>query len=233
MDDLLTTHVNGIRLAYRTWGDPGAPPLVLLHGRGSDGADWAPVVPALARTHRVLAPDLRGHGASERPGEYAFEAMRDDVVGLLDALGLEKAALAGHSMGGVVAYLLAAARPERLTALVLEEPVPPDPAVPPRTVPTGPEGGERFDWRVVAAVNRWINAPDPGWWDLLGRITCPTLVIAGGPASHVSQDGIERIAARIPGARLVATGAGHLVHEDDPERFLEEVSAFLAGPRRP
>ncbi|MFJ4850054.1 MULTISPECIES: alpha/beta fold hydrolase [unclassified Streptomyces] len=233
MDDLRTAHVNGVRLAYRTWGEPGAPPLVLLHGRGSDGADWAPVVPGLARTHRVYAPDLRGHGGSEWPGEYAFEAMRDDVAALLDSLGPGPVALAGHSMGAVVAYLLAAAHPERLTALVLEEPVPPDPAVPPRAVPTGPEGGETFDWRVVAAVNRWINAPDPGWWDLLGGIACRTLVIAGGPGSHVSQDGIGRIAARIPGARLVATGAGHLVHETDPERFLAEVSPFLAGSRRP
>lgn len=178
VSDLHTLHVNGIRMAYRTWGEPDAPPLVLLHGRGSDGADWLPVVPALAATHRVYAPDLRGHGASDRPGEYAFEAMRDDVVAFLDALGPEPVVLAGHSMGAVVAYLVAAERSSRLTALVLEEPVPPDPEVPPRAVPCGPEGDETCDWRVIAAVNRWRNAPDPGWWELLATIDCPTLVLA-------------------------------------------------------
>lgn len=231
MSDLHTLHVNGIRMAYRTWGEPDAPPLVLLHGRGSDGADWLPVVPALAATHRVYAPDLRGHGASDRPGEYAFEAMRDDVVAFLDALGPEPVVLAGHSMGAVVAYLVAAERSSRLTALVLEEPVPPDPEVPPRAVPCGPEGDETCDWRVIAAVNRWRNAPDPGWWELLATIDCPTLVLAGGAGSHVPQDGIAAIAARVPGARLVTVEAGHLVHGERPADFLAEVSGFLPVPR--
>lgn len=184
-------------------------------------------------THRVYAPDLRGHGGSDRPGEYAFEAMRDDVMAFLDALGLDRAVLAGHSMGAVVAYLVAAEPSARPAALVLEEPVPPDPEVPPRVVPSGPQGDETCDWRVIAAVNRWRNDPDPAWWDLLAGITCPTLVLAGGAGSHVPQDGIAAVAARVPGARLVTVEAGHLVHRERPADFLAELRSFLPAPRRP
>src|SRR5687767_4223333 len=89
---------NGISLAYRVWGPQDAEPLVLLHARGADGADWADIAPALAAgPRRVYAPDLRGHGHSDWPGGYAYETMRDDIHAFLAALGIHRADVVGHS----------------------------------------------------------------------------------------------------------------------------------------
>ena len=94
---------------YADYGDDEErPPLVLLHGMTSDHSSWAAVAPDLAAAdYRVIAPDLRGHGASVRTSSYSLERMRDDVRQLADALGLDRFVLGGHSMGGSSA----AARP--------------------------------------------------------------------------------------------------------------------------
>jgi pimeloyl-ACP methyl ester carboxylesterase len=76
-------------LAYRTWGDESAPPIVLAHGRGGSGADRTRIAEQLAAAHRVYAPDFRGHGLSDRPGAYGFELFRDDLSAFIRALGLE------------------------------------------------------------------------------------------------------------------------------------------------
>ena len=117
---------------------------------GEDATNWDGVVAAFVRHWRVYALDLRGHGESDRPGDYSFELMRDDVLGFLDTLGLSRVDLVGHSMGGVVAYLLAEERPERVGRLVLEEVPPPFPREP--TIPTSPDEPVPFDWAVVPAV---------------------------------------------------------------------------------
>ncbi|MFJ2020840.1 alpha/beta fold hydrolase [Streptomyces nodosus] len=217
--------VGGIRLACRLWGPPDAPPLVLLHALGEDATDWEVVVPALARSRRVYALDLRGHGRSDWPGEYSLELMQTDVLRFLDALGLGPVDLIGHSMGGIVAYLLAENCPQRVSRLVLEDVSTPRPRE--RTTPTRPDGTLAFDWEMVLAVRRQIDVPDPGWLERLGRITAKTLVLAGGPRSHVPQDGVAELARRIPGGRLVTIPVGHLIHQAAPEAFTEAVSAFL------
>ncbi|WP_405884932.1 MULTISPECIES: alpha/beta fold hydrolase [unclassified Streptomyces] len=84
MDDHRSIDVGGVRLACQVSGPAGAAPLVLLHALGEDGTDWAEVMPALARTRRVHALDLRGHGRSDWPGDYSLELMRDDVLRFLD-----------------------------------------------------------------------------------------------------------------------------------------------------
>jgi 3-oxoadipate enol-lactonase len=219
----------GARLACRIAGDEGAPPLVLLHALGEDGSTWADTARHMARRYRVYAPDLRGHGRSDRCPEYSFELMRDDVLGLLDALGLDRVVLVGHSMGAVVAYLVAGERPDRVTRLVLEEPPPPVPADPPRVLaeeerdPSAP-----FDWEMVAAIYRQRNAPDPGHWDRLAAITAPTLIVSGGAGSHLPREEMARVAQTIPGGRLVTIEAGHLVHEERPGEFAAALDAFLA-----
>ncbi|MYV46593.1 alpha/beta hydrolase [Streptomyces sp. SID2888] len=217
--------VGGIRLAYRISGPPDAPPLVLLHALGEDATDWEVVVPALARSRRVYALDLRGHGRSDWPGEYSLELMQTDVLRFLDALGLGPVDLIGHSMGGIVAYLLAENCPQRVSRLVLEDVSTPRPRE--RTTPTRPDGTLTFDWEMVLAVRRQIDVADPGWLERLGRITAKTLVLAGGPRSHVPQDGVAELARRIPGGRLVTVPVGHLIHQATPEAFTEAVSAFL------
>ncbi|MBO1330357.1 alpha/beta fold hydrolase [Streptomyces sp. VRA16 Mangrove soil] len=227
MPDIRTAHVAGLRLSYEVTGPVDAPPLVLLHALGESAGDWAPVVPAFARDHRVHALDLRGHGRSAWPGTYSLELMRADVAGFLDALGLDRIRLVGHSMGGVVAQLFAAAQPERVTRLVLEDAPLPRPRTPPPLV--RPEGELSFDWEMVVAVRRQLDSPPAAWLDGLGRITADTLVIGGGPPSHVPQDGVAELAERIPGGRLLTIPAGHLIHQAEPEAFAAAVSRFLDG----
>ncbi|PZF98001.1 alpha/beta fold hydrolase [Micromonospora deserti] len=107
--------VNGALLAYDDAGSGS--PVVLLHAGIADRRMWREQVGVLAARHRVIAVDLRGYGDSELP-PTPF-AHHDDVVGLLDALGLPRAALAGCSFGGAVAIDTALAHPERVTALAL------------------------------------------------------------------------------------------------------------------
>ncbi|MFF1631368.1 alpha/beta fold hydrolase [Streptomyces sp. NPDC058272] len=231
MVDHRSVDVGGVRLAYRVAGPEAAPPLVLLHALGEDSTDWAGVVPALARRRRVYALDLRGHGRSDWPGEYSLELMRADVFRFLDGLGLGTVDLIGHSMGGVVSYLLAQDQPRRVSRLVLEDVPVPRPRE--KTTPARPDGDLTFDWEVVPAIRRQIDTPDPRWLGRLSGITADTLVLAGGPGSHVPQDGIAELARRVPGGRVVTLPVGHLIHSAAPEAFTEEVSAFLddAGTR--
>lgn len=90
-------------IAYRVYG--AGPALVLLHGWGVDSRAFGPVVPALARRHRVIVPDQRGHGASVAfPEEGDFGLFADDLEALLAALALDRAVLLGWSMGALVAW---------------------------------------------------------------------------------------------------------------------------------
>lgn len=114
--------VNGIKIAYRRWaaGRDGFPPAVLLHGALQTSEGMRHLAEKLAIDGEVVAPDLRGRGASERPPDgYDPGTMADDVAQLLDALHLRRAMVVGRQHGGVVAYHLAAKRPELVCGLVL------------------------------------------------------------------------------------------------------------------
>ncbi|MET9851572.1 alpha/beta fold hydrolase [Streptomyces sp. NPDC006450] len=222
-----TVTVNGgVRLAYEVTGPPSAPPVLLLPALGKTAADWAHVRDELARERRVFALDLRGHGASARPSAYSLPLMRDDVLDFLDALGLDRVDLVGHSMGGVVAYLAASAQPHRIGRLVLED----APAPLPReaVAPVRPGGELAFDWAMVLAVRPQLDRPDPAWLAGLSRITSPTLVVYGGPASHLPAASFDEVTRRIPDARLITLPYGHLIHQAAPCEFTAAVSAFLA-----
>ncbi len=110
--------VDGLPIRYLCAGE--GPPLVLLHGAGDNALDWRWVLPALARTHRVYAPDLPGSPESARPvADYSPAFLERFVAGFLDALEIEHAAVAGNSIGGLVALRLALSEPERVGSLVL------------------------------------------------------------------------------------------------------------------
>lgn len=173
----------------------------------------------------MYALDLRGHGRSDWPGDYSLELVQADVLQFLDALGLGAVDLIRHSMGGIVAYLLAENHPQRVSRLVLEDVPIPRPRE--RTTLTRPDGALSFDWEMVPAVRRQIDVPDPRWLERLSQITAKTLVLAGGPHSHVPQDGVAEFAGRIPGGRVVTIPVGHLIHHAAPELFTEAVSTFL------
>ncbi|MFI7133778.1 alpha/beta fold hydrolase [Nonomuraea sp. NPDC050153] len=217
-------HVNGIRLVYREEGDPTAPPLLLIHGRTADHNDWNGITQHFAARHHVIALDLRGHGASDYPGSYEMPEMAEDVVALLDHLGIGRATLVGHSLGGIVAYHLAMNHPDRVERLVLEDAPPPLPF--PNRPPIVEDDSTGFDWRMVHETEPQLVDPDPAWLAGLGRITAPTLVLSGGELSHVNT---EEVAARIPGAKLVTIDVGHLIHTAARSRFLHAVDAFLDG----
>ncbi|WP_328953294.1 alpha/beta fold hydrolase [Kitasatospora purpeofusca] len=227
MTEHLTVELPGLSLACRESGPADGPPLVLLHALGERATDWDVVLPGLAPRHRVHALDLRGHGDSGRPGRYSLEEMRDDVLALLDAHGLDRVDLVGHSMGGVVAYLVAQERPGRVGRLVLEDVPAPRPR-PASQVADAPEEPVDFDWAVVRAVKGQIDRPDPLWLERMSAITAPTLLVAGGPTSHVPQDGLAELARLIPDCRLVTVDAGHLVHHTRPAEFVAAVAPFLA-----
>ncbi len=223
--DHCEVYVGGLRLAYRAWGAPGAPPLVLLHALGEGAADWAGVAPAFASHWRVYAPDMRGHGRSDWPGDYSLDAMRADVLGLMDALDLSRVDLIGHSMGGLVACLVAEDQPQRVARMILEDIA----ALLPRKreLPARPEGQLAIDWEMVLAVRRQIDNPDPAWFERLSQISAQTLVIGGGSASPIPQDRVAELASRIPGARHETIPAGHLIHATEPEAFTKAAVMFL------
>jgi pimeloyl-ACP methyl ester carboxylesterase len=109
--------VDGHRLRYVRAGS--GPAVVLLHGFGSSLYTWKDVIPALAARHDAVALDLPGFGESDRPASLSFEDLPRAVLGLMDQLGIERAALVGNSMGGATAALVAAREPGRVSALVL------------------------------------------------------------------------------------------------------------------
>jgi pimeloyl-ACP methyl ester carboxylesterase len=112
--------VGGLPTRYLTAGPAAGPPLVLLHGVGDNALDWRWVMPTLASTHRVYAPDLPGSGGSAKPlAEYSPAFFTRFVAAFLDALGVDRATLIGNSLGGLVGLRLALAEPERVTALGL------------------------------------------------------------------------------------------------------------------
>ncbi|MFI7576627.1 alpha/beta fold hydrolase [Micromonospora sp. NPDC049497] len=226
---LRTLTVDGVDLAYRVAGDPAGPPLVLLHGLGDDERDWHTVLPALAGGHRVYALDLRGHGRSARPGRYSFELMRDDVLGFLDAVGVERCAMIGHSMGGTVAILLAEVAPHRLTHLVVEDVFAPRPGSLKRPPLAPPDTPTPFDFAAVTAIRAQLDDPDPTWWDRTDTVDVPTLVIGGGPDSTIPQHLLAEMVDRMPDATLVTIGGGHHVHANRPAEFVEAVDRFLTA----
>lgn len=111
---------DGCRLAYRFDGPSDAPVLVLSNSLGTRMAMWEAQVPAFSERFRVLRYDSRGHGASDAPpGAYGLDRLGRDVVELLDALGLDRVAFCGLSLGGMVGQWMGMRAPERLTRLVL------------------------------------------------------------------------------------------------------------------
>lgn len=128
-------------------GPPGAPTLVLLHGwMGSGGLNWYRAFEPLGRDFRVLAPDLRGHGNGMRArGVFRLADCADDLAALLDTLHTGPVVLAGYSMGGAIAQLLARQRPDLVAGMVL--------CATAAQLPIGPVGGHPFDAALAVAAS--------------------------------------------------------------------------------
>jgi len=186
--------VHGYRRAYRSAGT--GPVLLLVHGIGDSSESWLPVMAALARHHTVIAPDLLGHGASDKPrADYAVAAYANGMRDLLDVLGFDTATLVGHSLGGGVAAQFAYQFPERCERLVL--------------VASGGAG------RDVSPLLRLASAPladvflAPLRWPLAQPLVRTALAVLGRLDDDLGRDRahVSRILAGLPdgAARAVFT----------------------------
>ena len=242
---------SGVRIHYRDDGRCDA--VVLVHGFAStaehnwDGTGW---IAELSTRYRVIAPDVRGHGLSDKPeapAAYGYANMGADVTRLMDHLGLERAFLVGYSMGASIAIELMLSHPERWRAIVLggiayddgledkadrdaiaEAYRAPDPAT--ITSPLA-KAYRRFadsmnnDLKALAALIDAERAPfDPA---RLAAVRIPVLIVVG---SHDNAIGDPKpLAKMIPGARLLMLeGRDHMTTPAD-RRFKDAVIEFFAG----
>jgi pimeloyl-ACP methyl ester carboxylesterase len=222
----------GVSLAFHEAGARRGVPVVLLHALGSNAGTWDSFAAGLvAEGRHVLALDLRGHGDSSRTEKYSLELMRDDVLGFLDAQGVERADLVGHSLGGAIAVLVAQRQAGRVRRLVVED-TPPPPEAPREPLAPVEEPAEPlpFDWRSIEPIMTELRTPDPGWWERLAAITATTLLVSGGPTSHVSPAALTRMSQAIADCRLeTVQDAGHRVHGVKPDEFRSLVTPFLGA----
>ncbi|MEJ2411050.1 MAG: alpha/beta hydrolase [Novosphingobium sp.] len=194
-----------LELAARDYpaGDPAAPVLLMMHGLTRNSADFEPLAAHLAGRYRLIVPDQRGRGLSEwdpDPAQYRPDVYAQDMLALLDGLGIGRAGLIGTSMGGLMAMVINALRPELVSAVVFNDIGPEiDPAGLARIQgyvgPSGPMAG----WPEAAARCRAINAmafPDYGdaEWMAFARRTCRentdgTVSFAYDPAISDSVEG--------------------------------------------
>lgn len=238
-------------LSYIDFGG-GGPPLVALHGHMNEGLFARRLAEKFAREYRVIALDQRGHGESGRPASFDNDRYVADALALLDHLGIDHAVLLGHSLGGVVAYRLAARRPERVRALIIEDigaAVNDDlgfAAEWPRRMPTKEALIDALG-RLGPAFAYSMRQYEEGWglpfvpedmirsqrklngshWDDWLATGCPALLLHGMRSSCLSYGQAEEMARRRPNTKLVHLDAGHTIHFDAPDRYLEEIEQFL------
>jgi pimeloyl-ACP methyl ester carboxylesterase len=113
------TLASGVRLACIEAGDPDGSPVLMLHGWTDNSRAWSLLAPYLAG-HRLIIPDQRGHGASDKLARgYALSDFAKDALSLLDAKGISSASIVGHSLGSMVGQLIAAEHPDCVSNLVL------------------------------------------------------------------------------------------------------------------
>ncbi|HEX7389264.1 MAG TPA: 3-oxoadipate enol-lactonase [Acidiphilium sp.] len=251
---------DGVRLYWKLEGEAERPPLVLLHAIGTDMGLWDAAAPELLKSFRLLRVDVRGHGASDAPaGDYSLGILVADVLAAMDAAGIGKAAVAGVSLGGMIAMEMAFAAPDRVAALALvcTSAVLDSALWAERIVAVRANGvaaiAEAAMGRylspgfatahpgIAASIrNTLLSTPADGYagagaairdMDLIGRlpdIAVPTLVVAGDRDVSTPFAGHgERIAAAIPGARVLHLDAAHLAPVEAPEALAAGLRDFL------
>ncbi|MEO6957533.1 MAG: alpha/beta hydrolase [Antricoccus sp.] len=247
------TTPDGQQLAYRELGDRRDPAIVLVHGLFSSSRSWDQIGPELAAGGRwVIMPDLRGHGESAKAASYRFSDLAADLGSLLDHLELSVVDLVGHSLGGQVVSQIAQQQPDRVRTLVLED-APPPPVLGDRYKGPGlrelPVRSRVMLVTFLALRYRWVKRhvdinmaksilaefrrPDPQWWTDLAKIAAPTLILHGGPESHVPGRRLSDMTALIVRSEMVTLPVGHRVHNHAPEAYLRHVCALLDSASSP
>jgi pimeloyl-ACP methyl ester carboxylesterase len=240
---------NGHSLYLRSRGPEDGPTLILLHHGLGAVRSWRKQIRVLAGAgYRVIAYDRWGYGKSDRRDFLdipRFEADQDDLEVVMDAFGIEKAALIGHSDGGTIALYFAIRQPARVSGLVtvaahvhleermkdgilqLRQDYQEDADFKARLNRVhGPKAASVFDnW-----FTGWMKEGNLGW-DMrpsLANISCPALVIQGDEDEHATPEHARQIAAAISAAELwLLAGAGHLLPQDFHDEFNRVVLAFL------
>lgn len=253
-----TVQANGLAVRVKQDGQPEAPAVLLLHSLGTDLHVWDPVVPALAPGFRLIRPDIRGHGGTTVPrGPYSMEQLAADMLAVMDALGVRTAAVAGISIGGVIAQEMARLAPDRVEALVLI-----DTAL---TIPNRGIYSERASLVraqgmgaiVDAVIARWVTPGAPahaaaplreallatdaegyaGAGEAIAacdltetsrQIDAPTLVLVGDADEATPVACAEALRDAIPGAKLeVIPGASHIPTAEQPAAVAGAMLRFL------
>lgn len=242
-------------LSYAEW--PGeSPPIVLLHALSGSWPYWRPAL-AIRGERRTLAYDARGHGDSSRvPGGYRFIDYGPECAAFLRGVAGEPAILVGHSLGAMTAIWTAAHHPDLVRAAVLAEPPLYVPERGPGDLLRGAEsdveaagrpveelvaGGmidgraeqlAKFDGEALAAMLDGSALKGYETDALLVRIRCPVLLMHGEVerGSAILEGELERAASNIAHVEVVAIeGAGHNLHVEQRDAFVEAVRRFLAG----
>jgi pimeloyl-ACP methyl ester carboxylesterase len=154
---------DGVTLAYVEMGDPKGPPVVMIHGYTDNARDWVPMLPYVAKNFRLILVDIRGHGQSSKPECcYARLDFAYDIKLLLDALGIAKADIVGHSLGSIIAQTVAEYWPDRTAHVVLISSTGGQP-------PNAPQKAPEFDYAAqIRQLKEPIDADSPfmiSWWD--------------------------------------------------------------------
>lgn len=244
-----TISANGLAIGYDVLG--AGPPLVALHGATSLGReDYAAQLPGMAKAFLVHLPDARGHGRTRFDASNGFEYrwLVDDLIGFVDALGLDSFHLVGFSMGAMTALHFGALSPERLRTLVVI-------GITTHREPRASVGRrlmdpERITTRdpelALALARRHDEGQGVGAWQRLlpaiaadiatqplltprelHAIDCPALVACGDRDPFAPPEHAAELARQLPGGRLfVAPDAGHEVMARRPGLFNEAISGF-------
>jgi pimeloyl-ACP methyl ester carboxylesterase len=235
--------VAGVRLHVVTYGNGSGLPLLFLHGRDASCHLWSEVQRALGHRHVSHAPDLVGLGTSEAPVDrrYDLASQAEMMLRLLDNLGVGRAGLVAHDVGGGVAVHLAALAPDRVAALILTgTPLHAD-AWPTKTIAelvapiasrvTGLRDGKVAAER-AAAGRRFARAIDPRAVESAYRIAAAgppaALVVWGNDDSRLSAAYGRRVANELGATFVPVMDAGHDLPVVRPERLAEEAEAWLA-----
>jgi len=239
--------VNGLKMYYEVHG--AGPPLVLLHGAFLTVDAWGKLLPELARSRQVIAPELQGHGRTadvDRP--LSFRQMAEDVAALLRETKIEHADVYGYSMGGTVALALASRHPALVRKLIVQgstynkdgwEPeafkqfsaLPPDFAPKPLKDPYDKVAPDPKHWPVLVAKLKELELSFEGLpeSDLKG-ITAPTLIIMGDREGLRPEQAVAMYRL-IPKAQLaIVPGADHFLPFTRPDVVLTLMTTFLQDP---
>jgi len=234
--------VNGIRIWYAEFGR--GEPVILLHGGLANAAYWGNQVPALARRYRVIVMDSRGHGRSTRNDQpFGYDLMASDVMGLMDALKIRKAAIIGWSDGAILGLDIAIHHPERLTKLF---------AFAANSDPSGVADIDKspvFNAYIARAEKEYEKiSPTPDqyksflaqitkMWETqpnftaadLQSIKIPTWIVDADHDEAIKRENTEFMAREIPNAGLlIEPQVSHFAFLQDPEQFTADVLHFLS-----